>query len=79
MKRVLGIAAFGYSLAGAEGKSWTPARETLGVMPILGQSPMPTEAPRVAEGALLERATYQSTCGYVDGDPGQFADRVGPS
>lgn len=72
MKRVLGIAAFGCGLAGVECRRWVPAYETLGVMPLLGQSPMPTEAPRLEEGALVERATYQSTCAYVDGSAGQF-------
>lgn len=73
MKRVLGLAAFGCTLTGVRCKNWTPAEETLGILPMLGQSPKPTPAPFVAEGSDLERRrAADNTCAYVSGSAGQF-------
>lgn len=83
MKRVFGLAAFGCALAGVESKllswgedeierRWTPAYETLGILPLLGQTPRPTDPPRLEDRAVGKRSSSDNTCAYVNGDPGQL-------
>ncbi|KAJ9142737.1 hypothetical protein NKR23_g7128 [Pleurostoma richardsiae] len=80
MKRAFGLAAFGCVLNGIEAKTfkwsqdglvrrWQPAQETdLGIMPVLGLSPLPTEPPRLEDRAVFKRSTTDNTCAYVSGD-----------
>lgn len=81
MKRAFGLAALSCALQGIEAGSfkwnrnadvrdWTPAQETLGVMPLLGMSPMPTEPPSMPDRALEKRSVTDNTCAYVDGNEG---------
>ena len=82
MNRVLGLAALGTTFAAAaDGKllrwspddnvrRWTPARETLGVLPLLNQGPQPTEPPRLAQRQLEKKSKDRNTCAYVNGDAG---------
>ncbi|KAG8159283.1 hypothetical protein KVR01_010944 [Diaporthe batatas] len=52
-----------------DARRWSPAKETLGVMPLLGMSPMPTSPPEIGEAKEHKRAGQDNTCAYVDGDP----------
>lgn len=52
---------------------WTPAQETLGVMPLLGMNPMPTSPPGIRGAKEHKRASQDNTCAYVNGDPGMYA------
>lgn len=80
MERLLGLAVACCSIIVAEAatlgwgandgaRRWTPPRETFGVMPLLGTSPMPTSPPKIREAKEYKRAGEDNTCAYVNGDP----------
>lgn len=85
MERLLGLAAACCSILVAEAavfkwsanddaRRWSPAQETLGVMPLLGMNPMPSSPPNIEEAKEYKRAGGDNTCAYVNGDPGSSAE-----
>jgi hypothetical protein len=68
---ILVAKAAGFKWSAKHGaRGWAPARETLGVMPLLGANPMATSPPKLGEARGYKRAGEDNTCAYVNGDPG---------